>query len=1040
MSAHGLKLNKLVRIEIEASDLTNLCTNPIAATNTTGWSSDTGAAVAQSSSTVSPYWRRTGPGGGMQYLSSGTGYPVVGTAIKATYDGSGALHAEVHSPSFAVVPGRWIGYQFHSADLTYYSDPRSRVRHRVRFFDASSNLISNSDPETNVYFTSDDTTKAWWDWEVFDGVVQVPAGAVSARVSFAWFDQVGGVDSKPARSFLVTDLMVVMSETAASVATVPYSASTIWQNIAGSSKSVRFNRGGDVDGVVDDIEPGQLVVVIADASFDPAQNVRARYGRKIRVSGSSDGLRFYPLFTGRIASVEVDYTSTKGQKKTQYRPLVTLTGTDAVAELSAVPSPITYADALFERVARKHMSLTSVPYAAGASASTIIGAIENASVWDQLQLARNGFPGARVYVNRSGECFFRSDEIYTANWAYAARPQVAQFKNQADNPSFVQAGAAPSNGTAVNLTMARSSDWAADGATSLKLTSSSASGAKTWAPHLTPFSSYWYAPIDALASTVTLKAIMTCRARLTITSADGTSSTSSFVDMTAGSVYRLKVGPFSVAAGKTASDYSAVVTFTASVSDAVLAATGDVAYVDRTAFVTMAAAHVAQWGDYYFDGDGAVEFVGGSATATKPVDLATRWLGIPYADGSVATRGLILPLYEAGVNLGTTTPATYSYVDYQATLGSKSIVNSLLIKRTNNNEPDGEKTYGPYLNQASVVDWGPSSAELQIVDGNPATLAPVYLARYANPGVVLSGLTIDCANGNPLSYATFCELYDRMTFENDVSGIYGTYVIIGIEQEITPDSWIMKLRTRPIDQTAGVTVANGSGALDAGPADLLGPSGRSTELASGVDLNNVTAPGSFAQSQSTDAAAGTNYPVPQAGLLEVAANADLTMIWQRYTVYNGGSFANDCFTRTFYSGAWSPWRIIGRDLYAGEAACSTALTCPVAATDVAGATLSVSVADPSEVFQVVVTFEVQTLTTGAGTFTGRLVVNGVSQGAQVVWVAPATAGLRNTLTRKYRITGLAAGTRVFKLQAAGSVASVYRVNVTHSTINVDQSS
>lgn len=77
-----------------------------------------------------------------------------------------------------------------------------------------------------------------------------------------------------------------------------------------------------------------------------------------------------------------------------------------------------------------------------------------------------------------------------------------------------------------------------------------------------------------------------------------------------------------------------------------------------------------------------------------------------------------------------------------------------------------------------------------------------------------------------------------------------------------------------------------------------------------ADLNTYTLAGVYTQSSSAQAAAGTNYPSVQAGVLEVRANALTSpgMIWQTYT--NFGSTGNGLsWRRTYYNGTWYPWVI-----------------------------------------------------------------------------------------------------------------------------------
>lgn len=80
-----------------------------------------------------------------------------------------------------------------------------------------------------------------------------------------------------------------------------------------------------------------------------------------------------------------------------------------------------------------------------------------------------------------------------------------------------------------------------------------------------------------------------------------------------------------------------------------------------------------------------------------------------------------------------------------------------------------------------------------------------------------------------------------------------------------------------------------------------------TEIPNAVDLNSYTNPGLYYQSENTEAAAGTNYPAPYAGLLEVMAMGAV-FIHQRYTVYGDANLSNQrTWTRRYYNSQWSDW-------------------------------------------------------------------------------------------------------------------------------------
>lgn len=74
------------------------------------------------------------------------------------------------------------------------------------------------------------------------------------------------------------------------------------------------------------------------------------------------------------------------------------------------------------------------------------------------------------------------------------------------------------------------------------------------------------------------------------------------------------------------------------------------------------------------------------------------------------------------------------------------------------------------------------------------------------------------------------------------------------------------------------------------------------DIPTATDLNTYTTSGFYHQNTNANAAAGTNYPVGLAGMLEVMA--DGLMVYQRYTLYSSGII----YTRSYYNGTWYSWR------------------------------------------------------------------------------------------------------------------------------------
>lgn len=93
-----------------------------------------------------------------------------------------------------------------------------------------------------------------------------------------------------------------------------------------------------------------------------------------------------------------------------------------------------------------------------------------------------------------------------------------------------------------------------------------------------------------------------------------------------------------------------------------------------------------------------------------------------------------------------------------------------------------------------------------------------------------------------------------------------------------------------------------------------------TTIPSGANLDAYTTSGVYVQNQHTSAQAGSNYPVPYAGLLTVHASSGL--VFQEYTAtnLNPGLDRNAAWRRTRYNGAWGGWEQSPTARYVDEVA------------------------------------------------------------------------------------------------------------------------
>ena len=172
------------------------------------------------------------------------------------------------------------------------------------------------------------------------------------------------------------------------------------------------------------------------------------------------------------------------------------------------------------------------------------------------------------------------------------------------------------------------------------------------------------------------------------------------------------------------------------------------------------------------------------------------------------------------------TGAVY-YRDIETNFDSKNLVNTLTVVKRALSEPSGEKTYGPYINQASVDAWGSVSATLYINDGDPATLAAAYLAVYASPTISTESVTFEASED--VSKAIVRELYEAVRVKFATAGVNAVYRTIAIEHDIVADKdhlpeggkWDVVLRFKPLESTSSIVVTNPPGGPNTGPQDLV---------------------------------------------------------------------------------------------------------------------------------------------------------------------------------------------------------------------------
>lgn len=403
-----------LRVETPATSIVNAVANHSGQTASTGWTQAEGTTAATRTSNA------TGRPLG--------GWVTGGASVHVGCAGSGGMAVVVLvSPAFAVTPGQHVAFQANWGDYVTGALVPMRWAFNVIWSDAAGVIIGRStdgvrDVPVHPKMSADGTQ--WNALTTYAGAKShiAPAAAATARVEFRIIRQDGltygsGLPAGTLYRIAVAKLMVVVGAAEQDVIGVPWfdSAGGGWQDISGRALAVRWSRGGKVSGVTDDIEAGLATISVLGSSIDPTRNARMRPGGLIRISaaaGETMAGAWTPLFTGRIKTVEVEYGRDKGTAPSR----VTITAADRIAAMRGIASPYGLGthptdESQNYRGAVKGLTQSLIPeFLPGAAVSagvapllvTPISLTPNASMWDQLILARDSCPNAKLYVDKSG--------------------------------------------------------------------------------------------------------------------------------------------------------------------------------------------------------------------------------------------------------------------------------------------------------------------------------------------------------------------------------------------------------------------------------------------------------------------------------------------------------------------------------------------------------------------------------------------------------------------------------------------------------------
>lgn len=305
----------------------------------------------------------------------------------------------------------------------------------------------------------------------------------------------------------------------------------------------------------------------------------------------------------------------------------------------------------------------------------------------------------------------------------------------------------------------------------------------------------------------------------------------------------------------------------------------------------------------YFSGDadfGTLGLAGGARTHIHTMPSHNHDAGPLRAALDLDTDNNWIVAREVGSDTWQATTRTTSAMSISGSTVTRS-TGVGVYGNTNSTDPGdthSASNLSPYITARWVVRYEqylePPAGSLASVSPTPDYLVQRDGAGYAHAvGVRLT--STDDANATSTGHAI------------QVGDESGVNLIIDNNEIMVRDNGTPV----PLYVKHGVSAAPGSYTPSV-PGDLTTKqyvdtlNGAGYQLGSGVDMNTITEPGNYFQHNNANAASGTNYPLPVAGMLEVRAQDDGAFKYQRYTVYR--SYESRTFVRNWYGGSWDDWR------------------------------------------------------------------------------------------------------------------------------------
>lgn len=229
--------------------------------------------------------------------------------------------------------------------------------------------------------------------------------------------------------------------------------------------------------------------------------------------------------------------------------------------------------------------------------------------------------------------------------------------------------------------------------------------------------------------------------------------------------------------------------------------------------------------------------------------------------------------------------------------------------------PTNGQTYGNYYYDSTVGAWNSFSSTVNTVPSTLKNLTVTTDDVGVTPFTVksLAGTTVVSINDSGTISANTLSLTNVLTVANGGTGA-GTF---------TTGSYLKGNGTSAIQAQTGIPFSD---------VTMI-------EIPAAADLNTYTTQGLYHQSQNTEAAGGTNYPVALAGLLQVYQSGvdGNGFTYQTYSVYQG---APAIWSRTKYNTTWSAWKQVPMGTVTVAQGGTGATTAPTALSNLGAAPLA----------------------------------------------------------------------------------------------------